>query len=306
MSSKRLHLIANSRSGRGNGASLPDLARKMCHELGAELSIYDVDHPRDLAKRAKEAVDKSVDENDIIVAAGGDGTLRTVAEVLRGSKASFAAIPTGTFNYFARSHGLPLDPEAAIRIALTEKAQPVQLGEINGRVFVINASLGLYARSIEEREAKRKVFGRFRFVSLVSTLNTLLSRHRNLHVHIDGAPEIERLKTPLIFVGNNALQLENLKLKVAGCIDQHKLAVLLLKPVSRLAMARVLWRGLTKTLTHEEKLISFCADEMTIETKIKQQTVALDGEMFEMKSPYTVRVLKDAVKLVKPANQTPS
>lgn len=303
MPPRRLHLIANTRSGRGGGASLAELAKSICEEFDCEFHVYSVEHPRELESRAREAVDKAVDSDDIILAAGGDGTLRTVAEVVRGSRASFAAIPCGTFNYFARSHGIPLDAEKAIRLALTGEAQPIQLGEINGRTFIINASLGLYARSIEEREAKRQIFGRFRLVSVLSTLGTLLSHHRNLHVKLKeethGRGQVNELKTPLIFIGNNALQLENLKLKASDCIQQQKLAVLMLKPLNRLAMMRVLLRGLTKSLSQEEKLISFCLDEMQIETKIKAHTVALDGEMFEMRSPYRVLVVPDAIRMVK-------
>lgn len=304
---RHIHLIANEKSGRGHGSSLTELAKTLCEKHGAKFSSYPVQEPNELTSRIREAVEKVVDQNDIVVAAGGDGTLRTVAEALRDSKATFAAVPCGTFNYFARSHGIPLDPAAALELALTGQAQPIQLGEINGRIFVINASLGLYAQSIQEREAKRQIFGRFRLVSVLSTLATMLSHHRNLHLTLHGEKKESELKTPLIFIGNNPLQLENLKLKVADCIQNQKLAVLLLKPLGRFAMLKVLFRGLTKTLSHEEKLISFCSSEMTIQTKIKSHSVALDGEMFEMKSPYVVRALTDVIKMVKPqGSQVPS
>ncbi|RYZ76878.1 MAG: hypothetical protein EOP05_03695, partial [Proteobacteria bacterium] len=64
---RTLHLIANTRSGRGNGAELAALAKTLCEEAGAKLKIYEVGEPSELAKLAHQAVDNSVDENDIVV-----------------------------------------------------------------------------------------------------------------------------------------------------------------------------------------------------------------------------------------------
>lgn len=299
---RRLHLIANSRSGRGNGAELADIAKTICAAEGAVLKVYQVNEPSELAKRAQEAVDNSVDENDIIVAAGGDGTLRTVAEIMRGAKATYAVVPSGTFNYFARAHKIPENPTEALKLALTGKPKPIRLGEINGRTFVINASLGLYAKSIQEREAKRKIFGRFKIVSVISTGITLLGRHKNLHVKMNSDDFQKEFKTPMIFIGNNALQLRNLSLSVADGFKENKLAIVMLKPVKGLEMLRVLFRGIFKTLEHEERLSQFSAESLKIETKIAHQKVALDGEMFSMKSPYEIKSTYGEVKMISLAN----
>jgi diacylglycerol kinase family enzyme len=297
---RRLHLIANSKSGRGHGASLTEIAQRLCAEHGAELLTYEIDSPEELEPAAKKAVDKSVDENDIVVAAGGDGTLRTVAEVMRGSKASYAVIPCGTFNYFARSHRIPEDHEAAVRLALTGTAKPIRLGEINGRTFVINASLGLYAKAIQEREAKRKVFGRFRIVSILSTLNTMLRRHKTLHVKLSADHFTREIKTPMIFIGNNALQLRNLSLSVADCFKAQKLAVVTLKPVKGFEMLRVFAKGALKNLENEERLEQFCTETLVIHTKRKHHDVALDGEMFQLESPFEVKAVVGEVKMITP------
>jgi hypothetical protein len=73
-----------------------------------------------------------------------------------------------------------------------------------------------------------------------------------------------------------------------------------LKPVRGWEMIRVVWRGIRRTLEKEERLEQACTDSLVIETRRAKQTVALDGEMFEMRSPFTVSPVTDALRLVVP------
>ena len=299
--SRRLHLLANSKSGNGRGAKLADVVKKVCAEMGATVVVYDIDSPEDLEARAREAVAIAKGSpNDVVVAAGGDGTLRSVAEVVRGSGAIFGVIPVGTFNFFARTHLVPEDHEEAVRLLINGQPRNIRLGEVNGRTFLINASLGLYAKSIQEREESTARFGRNRFVAIASTFKTLLGRHRLLHVRLTTDKGERELKTPMIFIGNIALQLRNLDMKVADCFIQHKLAVVLLKPVRGLEMVRVLARGISKTLEKEKRILQFCTEKLTIVSKRSHHSVALDGEMFEMKSPFEVSSDHKAVLMIAP------
>lgn len=293
---KCLHLIVNSKSGKGFGATLPELAKRVCSDAGIDLKIY---ADGDIDSMAGQAV-KNAKPGDVIAAAGGDGTIRAVADEVSKTEHAFAVIPCGTFNFFARAHGIPEDHEAALKTAATGKPKPVRLGEVNGRVFLVNASLGLYAKSIEEREQATARFGRKRLVVILSTLKTLLSRHRLLLVRFKTGEAIELRQTPMVFIGNNAMQLRNLKLSVAKCFRQDMLAVVTLKPVRGWEMLRVIWRGITKTLEKEERLDQAAIEDLDIETKRRSQTVALDGEMFEMRSPLKVRSKPEAIRLMVP------
>lgn len=298
---RSLHLLANNRSGRGRGSELADIAQKICDEHGVTLVRYDTTGDGALEKKTDEAISAArKNPNDIVVAAGGDGTLRLVAEKVFAAQVTFAVVPCGTFNFFARANQIPEDHAEAIRLAVTGKPQPVRLGEINQRIFLINASLGLYAKSIEEREESTDRFGRARSIVILSTIKTLLKRHRLLHVTFQSAKGAQEFRTPMIFIGNNALQLRNVALPVAACMKEHKLALVLLKPVRGLEMARVILRGIAKTLRNEERLHQFCVGELRIIGKRKHEHVALDGEMFEMKSPFDIRSLPAAIQMIKP------
>lgn len=307
MRPQRLHLLANERSGKGAGGTLHEIAQRVCDELGAELIRYPLTSPRDLEAQSRLAVAAALKDGDIVAAAGGDGTIRGVAEAAHGKGVRFAVIPCGTFNFFARTHNIPEDHEAAFRLALTGETRPVRLGEVNGRIFLINASLGLYAKAIQEREMRTSRWGRNRLVVILSTFASILAGHRNLEVELATGPDRERLRTPMIFIGNNALQLRNLAMDVARCMKIDMLAVVMMQPISKWETVRVLLRGIFHTLEKDEKLNSFCVDSLTIHTKTRHHTIALDGEMLKTTSPLNVKALHGALNMVLPpkAEATP-
>ena len=109
----------------------------------------------------------------------------------------------------------------------------------------------------------------------------------------------------MIFIGNNALQLRDLSLKVARCMKVDQLAIVMMKPVSKLETLRIVLRGLFKTLENDSKLETFCVDELTIHTRKSTHSIALDGEIIRMSSPLRVQALPGALQLVKaPAKGT--
>ncbi len=102
---------------------------------------------RDAVRRAARAV----------VAAGGDGTVRAVGEALAGTGVPLGVIPAGTFNHFARDLGVPLDIEAAAAALIRSgRIAQADAGEVNGRVFVSNAILGLYPAARQERAQEER------------------------------------------------------------------------------------------------------------------------------------------------------
>ncbi len=304
----RVYLIANTRSGKGLGEDIPVLAQKICDELGCQLVTYSPTDAEQFKKQIQVAVNHAAQDGGVVLAAGGDGTIRAVAEAAALADVRFGAIAIGTFNFFARTHKLSEEPEQAIRDALTGDVKAVRLGEINGHIFLINASVGLYAKSIAEREQNTKRFGRNRLVATLSTLKSMLSPQRILHAKFESGAgvvqggetlTVER-KTPMIFIGNNYLQLNNLNFDVAACMKKDMLAVVLFKPVTRSSVLRILFHGITGNINSDKDVESFCMRSMTIHTKRKSHDVALDGELFHMEAPLEVKSLPKALQLVVP------
>jgi diacylglycerol kinase family enzyme len=182
MAKPRAHLIINSKSGSGKGSTLTEEFKQLCNELNFEPIEYSIHRPDELEHHSKIAINRALDSDDVVIAAGGDGTIRSVAQEAHGQNVRFAIVPCGTFNFFARAHNIPEDHQSAFRFALTGLPRPVRLGLINGQVFLINASLGLYAKAIKDREHSTRLFGRYQLVVIISTILSFFSKHRLLRV----------------------------------------------------------------------------------------------------------------------------
>jgi len=297
------HLIANTKSGKGAGASLPEMAKQIATKNGVELIHYPTDNPETFDQQIDKAVAAAQKNGGTVIGAGGDGTIRAVAHKCADGKVTFAAVPCGTFNFFARNHKIPEDIEQAMETAFTGEVREVGLGKINEHYFLINASLWLYAKSIRDREKNTKRFGRDRLVVILSTMKSLIGLHREFRIELVTEGKTTSLKTMSIFIGNNALQLRDLALDVAKCMKSGLLAVVVLRPVSRLEMMRIFFRGLANTLENETKLETFCVDKLTIQLPKSSTMVALDGEIFVMKSPIKIEANPKAMKMVLPPKE---
>jgi len=139
------YLIMNPKSGGGKVEKF-DLKRK-AEELGAEVFLIDGSEPVDVAKVAREAVAQGA---DLLGVAGGDGTQALVAGIAAEHGIPFVVISAGTRNHFALDLGLNRENPSACLGALSDGVElRVDLGRINGQVFVNNASFGAYAEVVE-------------------------------------------------------------------------------------------------------------------------------------------------------------
>ncbi|MEU2900578.1 diacylglycerol/lipid kinase family protein [Streptomyces sp. NPDC001273] len=144
-SPRRPYLIMNPRSGGGKVGRfrLQDRARA----LGAEVAVLDVTHQQDVTALARRAADAGA---DLLGVAGGDGTQALVAAVAAERDLPFMVISAGTRNHFALDLGLDRDDPSRCLDALTDGVElRVDLGTVNGRVFVNNASFGAYAAVVQ-------------------------------------------------------------------------------------------------------------------------------------------------------------
>ena len=298
----RAHLIVNSKSGQGKGSTLADDAKIICAELGAELHIYEI-NSKNFETQSKKAIDAALKDNGTVIVAGGDGSVRGVVQLAYLSEVRLAIIPCGTFNFFARTHRIPEDHTEALRLALTGEVRKVRLGKINDHLFLNNASLGLYAKAIRDRELRTSRYGRNRLVVIISTILSLLSKHLLLKTDLVSDGHLRTHLTPMIFIGNNTLQLRDLALDVVRCTKQDLLSVVLMKPLTKLEALRVIARGIFKTLSNEERLESFCVEDLTIYTNKYYHKVALDGEIVRMTSPFKVLSLPQELNLVLPPKE---
>lgn len=133
-----------------------------------------------------------------IVAGGGDGTVNDIAGKLAGTDIALGVLPMGTLNHFAKDAGIPLNLEAAVRNLFIGQLLKVDVGDINGRVFVNNSGAGFYPHFVPRRTGATGT----RQASGMLALRVLVRRYFRLRMklHMDRDEALERV-TPFLFVG---------------------------------------------------------------------------------------------------------
>ena len=262
-------------------------------EIGAEVSF---DHLMNkIILRHQQA-----HELGVIVAAGGDGTLNAVAAKLMKTEIPMGILPLGTFNYVARLLNIPLDLLKAADVIATGKMREVHVAHINDHIYLNNASLGLYPLFIQKRELYNQRFGRFALNAYTSGLDVLIRDRKELKLEVEVDGKKYPVKTPLIFFGNNQLQLAEMNLRIAESAKKGKVAGLVVAKSDKRTLFKILWQLIKGNLDKAPDVYSFSADEVKIYSKRKKLTVALDGEIVEIQPPLKISVRKNALKIMVP------
>lgn len=264
--------------------------------------------PADLTCVSHRAATKAIATRTAVVAVGGDGTLNTVAQAAHAAGCAIGVVPQGTFNYFARTHGIPADPADAVRQLLLAAPAPVQVAGINERVFLVNASLGLYPDLLEDREAYKARFGRSRWVAFLAACATLLRAQRRLRLHIESGGEVRDMQTLTLFVGNNRLQLQQFGAEpddtLAGTPGDGSMAALVLRPIGTLSMIGLMLHGAMGRLGEAAGVERFEFEHLVVRPTLPQGRsgvkVAFDGEVTMMRAPLDFRVLAKPLYLLMP------
>ncbi len=157
-------VVLNAKSGSADCPTLKTYMRDRASELGKSIQFIELHSDLDLENELKIA--SALNDAEVYVAAGGDGTLAAVADIARKHDRVFAAIPCGTANVFAKEHSLPSDAISAAELALTsENIGPVDILEANGKTFLCHISIGTYSWITvhTNHELKRK-YGRIAYM----------------------------------------------------------------------------------------------------------------------------------------------
>ena len=298
-----LFIVLNKASGNRDANEAEAIIRNVFEQAGRRYDLAIVNHARRLPILAKRAVELAQQQHGAVIAAGGDGTLNTVASMVLNSGRPFGVLPLGTFNYFGRAHGIPEDTAKAAQVLLDAAIKPVQVGLLNGHPFLVNASLGLYPRLLEERESYKQQFGRSRVVALCAGVITLLRTHRHLVLSLEHEGCRRTLRTLTLFVGNNALQLEQAGIAQADAVEQGQLVALMARPVGTLALLGLMRRGALGQLGDADNLVCFTFKQLTIRPHRRRRVkAAMDGEVIWLRTPLTFEIAPRPLPLLAPAN----
>jgi diacylglycerol kinase family enzyme len=298
-------IVMNARSGSGDAAEAREQIGAVLAQAGQPFEFLLTQRPDEIPEVAKRAVAMAQERRGAVIAAGGDGTINAVAHAVLPCRLPFGIVPQGTFNYSGRAHGIPLETEAAARALLEPRLKPIQVGVVNDRVFLVNASLGLYPQLLQDREEYKRQFGRTRAVAFLAGLRSLMQEPRQLALEIAHDDERELVRTPTLFIGNNPLQLEQIGLPEAEDVQRRKLAALIVRARRPSTLLWLALRGALGQLADADNVRDFAFREMIVHPWIRGRDrpvkVAIDGEVLLMRPPLRFSVAPEPLWLMTPA-----
>lgn len=292
-------VILNSESGKDSTKPTADEIVAFFSARGKTAHVVTVSGGDDIIGKVQEVIKQLGIE--CVVAAGGDGTICAVAGALSERGIDLGVLPLGTFNYFARRFGIPEDVEGAIDAVCNGRKETINLGCINGRIFINNASMGLYPSILKVREDIYRRWGRSRLAAYWSVLVAMVTVYRPLRMRIEVDGTLQRARTPTVFVGMSAYQLDEFEIEGSSAVRDGKFAVYLAPDCNRLTL---IWKAMKVIFRGVEKGKDFTlltGAHATVVTKAGSQLIALDGEREKMKGPFDFSIIKDALTVRVPA-----
>jgi diacylglycerol kinase family enzyme len=273
--------------------------------------------------QAREALDRGA---DVVIAAGGDGTVRTVAEVLRGTGTPLALLPSGTGNLLARNLDLTLDDvEHALDTALNGDDRPIDVGVVELRdgdgatrrhAYLVMAGLGIDAQMIAATDDDLKAkAGWLAYVKAIAKVlrdkNELRLRYR-----LDGG-RVHGMRAHTVLIGNCGSLPANILLLPEAAVDDGEFDIVVLRPEGFVGwvqiVVKIFWEnGIMRRTSvgrrlmgkdKEVRAMNYLKGREFVLRLSRPQEVELDGDLFGRASALRtwidprslkVRVPKDA------------
>jgi diacylglycerol kinase family enzyme len=243
-------------------------------------------------------VERALDEERIVVAAGGDGTINAVAQHLVG-RGTLGVLPGGTLNHFCRDLGVRR-MEDALRALEEGAVRTVDVGKAGSRYFLNNAGMGLYPEAVYERERHEHRLGKWRAAAAASL--RVIREARPLVGTIEADGDARALLGWAVFLGNNRFGTATGRIGTRERLDEGVLDVRLLAVGTRRARrSRLAWRVLRGRPWSPRRLVRTEATRVRIVLEGEPRLVSWDGESGEETDHLEVEIVPRALRVVAPA-----
>lgn len=293
-------VIINATSGFSSKEEVRRRLAELFSAAGVEAKISIAKNGAQIIELAQRAARGG---SQVIVAGGGDGTISSVASAIVGSDKTLGVLPLGTLNHFAQDLQIPLDLDAAAQVIMAGDVINIDVGEVNGRIFLNNSSLGLYPTIVRERQKQQRL-GYGKWPAFVWAALSVLRRYPFLEVRLNVDGKKFSSRTPFVFIGNNEYAMESFKIGRRLCLDAGKLSLYITRHrTGRLGLVRLGLRAFFGRLRNDKDFLAMCTDEVTIETRRKRLRVAFDGEVDILETPLHYHVRPGALRVIAPVQE---
>ena len=294
-----IKIIINRGSGKEDNADdLKIELRKLFTENNFDAEIFIAENGEDIFKFTDRALKSDA---ETVVAGGGDGTISAVASKLFKTDKKLGILPLGTLNHFSRDLEIPQDDlAAAARVIAAGHTKKIDVGEVNGQIFVNNSSIGLYPKIVRDREWQQKKLGRGKWSAAFWAALKILRRHPFLRFKLSSENGEMNVKTPFVFVGNNEYEMDFFNIGTRDRLDDGKLSVYFLHRSNRRGLFGLILRAILGRIRQAKDFEARSTENFQIETGKKELLVAFDGEIKTMRTPLYYCVHPLALRVIVP------
>jgi diacylglycerol kinase family enzyme len=290
-------VIVNTAAGSDRPQEWLATLEERCRGRGLDAQVMRVEGGEQLLRAARDAVQQGA---RLVIAAGGDGTVSAVAARLADTGITLGVLPLGTLNHFAKDLGIPLELDAAIDAIVHGREVRIDVGEVNGQVFINNSSLGLYPDIVRDREQQRRRLGRGKWAALLAACLHAARRYPVLSVRIGvNGTQLER-RSAFVFIGNNKYQMEGFNIGERSKLSDGSLSLYVTQRTGRFGLLRLALRALIGRLRQADDFDMLTAPALVVRTPQRQLRVAIDGEVRLLQVPLNYRIRPGALQVMVP------
>ena len=293
-------IVVNAKGGTAMGMERDELIETFSAPFGgrADVRLVEGDALPDEVRRA--FTDPQVAR---VVVAGGDGTVSLAGKWAVETGKPFGVVPLGTMNLFARTIGMPLDHDLAIRGLATAVVRHVDCAEANGETFVNHVSFGFHPQLVRMRDAIPRGSRLKRMWNGLRVYLRLVSKHRKHELTISGDFAPFGARAGLAVVSINPIKEGVTQIPHPEGQREGKLGVYVSTHKSAWDLNKVIWRLMNGTLTESEHVEFRETSEVTIEAK-RALHMSMDGEVFVTNPPVHCRIRKRQLAVLVPPGTT--
>jgi len=289
---RRVRAILNPVSGVLPGERREQVAAAFARFPEVQVWIEELQQPADLTRAIARALAHGA---DVIAVGGGDGTLSAAANLLAETPAVLGILPLGSLNHFARDLRLPLELDEAVAVIVRGRTARVDLGEVNGRYFINNTSIGVYPMAVRLRDRWRRYLGKWPAMLLANLTLLVFLPLLRIRVSLDGGRHGGAVV--VVFVGNNRYQLHWPALGRRLRLDGGMLDLMILREANPWRVMHALWlvsRGRVKEVPGLETGLR---RELVVNSRRRHLRIGIDGETIQVDCPLHYRTRPAALQV---------
>lgn len=285
---QRLLFVVNQGSG-NKDQSLSEEIINYFSDSDLSIEIYEL--PRKCnSKQIKEAIEKA--KADRVIAVGGDGTLKLVAECLLNTETPIGIIPTGSANGMAKELGIPLNIEEALEVAATGTPKKIHATLVNDELCIHLSDIGFNAYLVKKFD---ELPTRGMLTYAKSAWHAFWN-HRKMQVQFKVGDRQIKTKAAMVVIANATKYGTGFNINPNGKLDDDKFEVILIKEYAVMEILKI-W--VSKLPWNPKKIESFQASEIQISTRYKAH-FQVDGEYLGKTNKVEAKLLPKAINIIMP------